>query len=987
MSGTKLRAFIGASLLVTILAASTPTSVSGPLVLGWSLFATGLIVRAGWQARNQTEGLLPALGVASLLMTSGLAIRAVHGAIVGIEFPMPSPADLVHFPAYCALLYMLIRVHRARATRPDLDAWLDAATVGAGIVVVTWVSFYGDFLVDDEIPLATRLLNAPYDVILLVSAMLLLRITATPGRRPRAYYLLGMACTAFFAIDLAAGYSLARDSGLLITVSLSPLVYGLVVAAAYHPSASEILRPQHEEEFRVGVLRLILVGFAISAPLAISFLEPDPRGLTRPALILITVVLVLSVVFRMVRLLRLQERRAGLERETAQVVSNLAALTSSDEIREALIPAIGRLVPRVQGVSIATGSGGGTAIVPLPDSLRAHPGQILRFDGDTPALERRLIRNLVRDAGLVADSVHGIAISARHEADAAANQRIAENERRFRALVQNSSDLVFVLDDDGKVTYASESVTNVTGHPVDGFGGRVLSWLLHDNDVTIAQQVFRSVRSGSERETIEELRVRHADGTIRLFETVMSDMRDVPEVGGVVVNASDVTERRKLERNLRDAETTDPLTLLLNRNAFLDEVGGAIRRASVMAESVTIAIIDLDDFKTINDALGPVLADQVLIEVAQRIRRSIRISDTVARLSGDEFGVLMPDGYSSVEALAACERVLEDVARPFEIENRTISPHATAGLTTDANGESTATELLRNADVALTQAKTHMAGRALLYEDSMSHDVSERLELRTSFQQALTNGELRLAYQPIVDFDSGDIVSFEALARWRHPERGEISPAVFIPIAEDSNYISELGEWALRTACHQAIEWISAGFVDFTVSVNMSGHQLREVDVIPRVQAILDETGVDPERITIEITESVLIDDTDFIAERIRALRDMGVSLAIDDFGTGYSSLSYLQRYEFDILKIDRAFVSPLATDAGTREREIVAAIISLARGLGALTVAEGIEREEEFAMLSSLGCDRAQGFLFYRPTEVEDIPEIMAAATAHQAA
>ena len=266
----------------------------------------------------------------------------------------------------------------------------------------------------------------------------------------------------------------------------------------------------------------------------------------------------------------------------------------------------------------------------------------------------------------------------------------------------------------------------------------------------------------------------------------------------------------------------------------------------------------------------------------------------------------------------------------------------------------------------------------------MGQEVSERIELRNLLQDALKTKKLRLAYQPIVDIDTGEIAALEALSRWQDDSRGNISPATFIPIAESAGMITELGEWALRTACEQVVEWARQGYDDFTVSVNMSGHQLREENVITKVSRILRETKVDPARITIEITESVLIDDTDFIAHRIRALRELGLRLAIDDFGTGYSSLSYLRRYEFDVLKIDRSFVIPLADDANKREREIVNAMIKLAQALGAITVAEGIEEAEEYGVLRTLGCDLAQGYLFWYPMEsYEVIPALNVVPTS----
>jgi len=403
-----------------------------------------------------------------------------------------------------------------------------------------------------------------------------------------------------------------------------------------------------------------------------------------------------------------------------------------------------------------------------------------------------------------------------------------------------------------------------------------------------------------------------------------------------------------------------------------------LRRTDVIGVPLSVSIIDLHEFKLVNEALGPVLADMALVEVAQRIRRTVRLDDTVARLGGDEFAVLMVDGYTSVEALAAIERVLQAIAEPLSLDGQSATLSATAGVVTNRGEDSTALELLRNADTALTSAKASSPGHAVVFEATMAEEVSERLEMRNAFIEALENDHLRLVYQPIISTETGRIVSLEGLARWTHADRGPISPGVFIPLAEENDLITDVGRWALRTACEQVVAWDAQGIDGFTVSVNMSGQELRDDAVLARVGSVLDATGVDPGRIVIEITESVLIDDTDFVANRIRGLRELGVELAIDDFGTGYSSLSYLQRYEFDVLKIDRAFVGPLAGGKGAREREIVASIISLARGLGAKTVAEGIENHSEYKVLQDLGCDRAQGFLFYRPLEVENATDAL---------
>ena len=983
-----LRELVAVSLLTSILAFTLPADIGDPLALLFFFVCSGLMIGAARKHEGATRQTAWLLAATATLIAVGVLVRGIHGELIGEAQPMPSPADLIHVPGYLIFLATIWRVHRARAVRRDLDAWLDAIAIVLAAVIVMWVVFLGDFILDPEFSVGLRVLNTTYNVIILIAGAILLRITSTPGFRPVSYYILGVSGIAYFVSDIAATYSLIRGTGLTLAVGLSPIVYGLAAAAIRHPTSTMLTRRHREREIRVGPLRLVVVSMTILTPLVIPILGVRNSVVSNVVLVTLSAVLAIVVVARVVRILSLQEQATQLDRSLAEEVGRLAALESAAAVRRELTTSVRRLVPGAAVVRLATGTEGHFT-VDLPSNLATDAlTEVVLHDHEPSPSEERVLQTLVRDAGLLAASAEGVAASARQESEAVANRKIAENERRFRALVQNSSDVVMVLSGHGTVEYVSDAVATVLGRPGDDFLGRNLNWVLHSNDVDAATKLFVSVLEGNDTQRVHEFRAYHADGTIRLFESIMTDMRHVPEVSGVVLNVSDVTERRSLERDLRDAETIDPLTLQLNRKAFLEEVNTAQRRASVTGSAVAIAIIDLDDFKTLNDALGPMLADRALIETAQRIRRAVRVGDIVARLGGDEFGVLMADGYSENEAIGTAERIIEDLAEPFTIERHPITLTATSGLAIDIGGAMTSTQLLRHADTALTTAKAQLPGRALMFEEAMAARVSERLDLRTGLDSALESGALRLVYQPIVSVESGRIVSMEALARWRHPERGEVSPAVFIPIAEESNAIIKLGEWALRTACAQVRIWDELGFRDFSVSVNMSGHQLREDDVIARVKTILAESRVDPARIVIEITESVLIDDTDFIAERIRMLRALGVSLAIDDFGTGYSSLSYLQRYEFDILKIDRAFVSPLAAE-GAKEREIVAAIITLARGLGATTVAEGIEQPDEYAVLQELGCDRAQGYLFHRPIEVGAISATLIddAATHAQAA
>ncbi len=967
----------GLCAVLATLGALLPQTVSGPLLICWALGCSLAVLRASRRLSGAPQRLYRNLALVAGAISLGILVRGIDGLRTGRDQPIPSLADLIHLPTYLLCAWTILSVHRARAGRSSRAAWLDSIGITLALVTVLWVWFVGAFVLDETLPLVERLLNVTYNGIILVSLAVVLRITATPGERPVSYYVLGTAYGAFFFVDIAGTFTYATSEGVSASVVLSPFVFGLMVLAAWHPSAGRLLDTHTEAELTIGRLRLTVIAVAMCTPLIALTHRPSINApISNGVLALLCGGVIVSVMMRVLLLLQSEAGRATMEQRSSSEIAQLGTLNSVEEIRRAMPSAIARAV-EVPCRLVADASDSPSSI-DLIAPIRTEPVNSLMFERPLNPGQQRVATSMVTNAAFFALSVADNAAAAQRRLEEAAQQQVAASEKRFRSLVQNASDIFIVLDSDGKTTYASDAIARVLGYEPEMLLGKQLNTIVHENDQEPAARHFLAVLNGTKAQEKHEFRAYTADGEVRLFEAIMTDMTDVPEVNGIVVNGTDVTAERSLERDLKDAETIDPLTLQLNRKAFIQEIDTALRRASISGAAVSIAIIDLDDFKTINDALGPVLADQALVETANRIRRSVRLGDVVARLSGDEFGVLMPDGYSSLESVAAIERVLTELQIPFELDRHPMSLKATAGLSIDVGGSDTASVLLREADTALGMAKKSAPGKSVMFEEEMGSAVSERLDLRTGFERALQNDEMRLVYQPILDIATGRIVSLEALARWKHPERGEVSPSIFIPIAEDSNTITPLGEWALRSACRQVNEWTLRGLSDFTVSVNMSGQTLIEDDVITRVRSILRETKVDPARIIIEITETVLIDDTEFIADRISALRALGVALAIDDFGTGYSSLSYLQRYEFDYLKIDRAFVRPLAAPENVKDREIVAAIIRLAKGLGATTIAEGIEGESEHLVLQTLNCDRAQGFLFHRPKEVNEIFEIL---------
>ena len=967
-----------AAAAVSIATTLLPLGIGGPLTLLWAFGCSVVLTVLVWRLPADRRQPWSTLTLAGWLIAIGVLIRGIHGEMIGVDQPLPSPADLVHIPAYLLFLWAAVLVQRARATRRDSNAWLDAFIVVVGFAIPLWVVAWAPFATNELMGVEARSINLVYNLITMTIVAVFLRNSATPGWRPPAYYLLGLAGVTFFVADLAAVFSSAND-GVALSVVLSPMTYGLVLAAMQHRTAPSIMMSHQAREERVGLSRHLLVAFAVLSPVLTTLFWPTESTLTRIVVGALSLLLAAGVIVRLSALLHKNQVRADLEHTLSSQISRLASLESSQRIAEELPRAAAVLTdPQAR---ISYGPANLNASFFIESSLNTDQHDCgLSITGPTPSpMEQRLLGTLVRDAELLGISADAVKTQAEQHSQSEANKQIAANERRFRALVQNSSDAVAVVcADDGIVTYMSESVERVLGYQPEDFIGRDLEWASHENDWLPARDYHMAILDGTELHQEHEFRATHADGSIRLLECVITDMRDIEGIEGLVINASDVTENRALVRNLKNAETTDPLTLLLNRNAFIREIDTAIRRSSVGNSSVAMAIVNLDDFRLVNEGYGTAIADQMLVELAHRVRQTVRADDAVARLNGDEFGVLMPNDYSPAEAEAIVDRILEELTEPVTIGGRTMSLQATAGLVNSDNSDATGLSLLRDADTALDAAKQTNRGGVVHFDQAMGEEISTRVEIRNRLRDAIRNDKLRLAYQPIVDITTGTIVSLEALARWNDPERGEIGPATFIPIAEASGTISELGEWALRTACRQVVEWEEQGLDGFTVSVNMSGHQLRNENIIARVRQVIHASGVDPARITIEITESVLIDDTDFIAERLRALRDLGIRLSIDDFGTGYSSLSYLRRYEFDVLKIDRSFVVPLADDTNKREREIVNAMIKLAQALGAVTVAEGIEESEEFGVLRTLGCDYAQGFLFWHPTEADDIPEVL---------
>jgi diguanylate cyclase (GGDEF)-like protein/PAS domain S-box-containing protein len=556
----------------------------------------------------------------------------------------------------------------------------------------------------------------------------------------------------------------------------------------------------------------------------------------------------------------------------------------------------------------------------------------------------------------------------RQATDAVERERLASadlqvSEQRFRALVQNSSDVFLILMPDGSVEYQSPAVERVLGYAPGERVGKPIFELIHPDDLGFVKAVIAELTQTPGAVRTIEGRSRHADGSWRTIEATGHNMIDDPMVRGIVVNYRDITERKVLERQLIHEAFHDPLTGLANRALFIDRVEHALTRRNE-PKRLAVLFMDVDDFKTINDSLGHAAGDLVLVAVAERLRGCLRPEDTVARLGGDEFGVLVEDADTALPAELA-SRLLGALRNPFEISGKQVHLQASIGLAFGSDDITGANELLRNADVAMYTAKNRGKGRLERFESSMHAAVLSRLELKADLERAITHDEFRLRYQPSFDLKSGQLAGFEALLRWRHPTRGEIFPNDFIGLAEETGLIVEIGKWVLDRACEQARAWVDAGRDNLVMSVNLSARQLREPELVGWVRDALAAAQLPPERLMLELTESSLMQDDGGLLHQIR---ELGVRLALDDFGTGYSSLSYLSRFPIEVLKIDRSFTHPLGGE--DEDSALVRSVIQLAAAMNMQTVAEGIERSEQLLRVTALGCDFAQGYLLGRPMD-----------------
>ena len=545
----------------------------------------------------------------------------------------------------------------------------------------------------------------------------------------------------------------------------------------------------------------------------------------------------------------------------------------------------------------------------------------------------------------------------------------SRDERKFAALIRKSSDVVTLIGPDGIIRYQSPAAEALLGLAPDALVGRVPGGLVHPDDEVAYRAHLAAVIAGGPAATAGfECRLRHVDGSWRAVDNVATNLLADPDVGAVVVNSRDVSDRRALEDELARRAFHDPLTGLANRALFVDRVGHALCRAERLADAVAVLFLDLDDFKLVNDGLGHPAGDELLVAVAERLAHTTRSGDTVARFGGDEFAILVESGPMPATARDVADRVAQALAAPFQIGPDVVSLQASVGVALGQAPDDTPETLLRDADLAMYLAKQNGKGRFEMFRPAMHDEAVERLALTADLRRAIDGGELETFYQPIISVDGARVVGAEALVRWHHAQRGLVPPFEFIGVAESTGLIVPLGKRVLAEACRQTAQWRRTGVVGdgFHISVNLSPRQLQDPSLVDDVTQILKDSGLPAGALVLEITENAVMHDFDQSLTRLGALKGLGLRLALDDFGTGYSSLNRLGRLPVDVVKIDKSFVDQLTEDG--EGAALVRSVIDVTHALGLTSVAEGVERPEQLTALAALGCDHVQGYLFARP-------------------
>jgi len=569
-------------------------------------------------------------------------------------------------------------------------------------------------------------------------------------------------------------------------------------------------------------------------------------------------------------------------------------------------------------------------------------------------------------------------------------QQLSESERLHRYIVNTSPDIIYILDQDGHFTFINERIESLLGFSKEEIVGKHYSFLVHHDDMEQAKYVFNERRIGTRAAKNIELRLKcKDDGKSRHFNNrtlpielsamgmYTGNSQSSNSYTGTYGVARDVTERKIAEETINFQAYHDLLTKLPNRALLRDRLSLAISQAKREDEKLAVMFLDLDRFKNINDSLGHMIGDELLQQVSMRLKECIRAADTLARFGGDEFTLLLPKLHNGREdAIKLADKITNTLKQPFIIDGHELYVSASIGIALYPHDGSNMDTLIKHADVAMYHVKGQGKNGYQFYSNEMNVPYMEKLSLDTGIHRALDKNEFSMVYQPQVNLRTGEIVGVEALLRWEHPEHGAISPSEFIPFAEESGLIIDIGYWVIKTACAELNRWRTAGLPEIRMSINISARQLMEEDIVKNIIQIMKDYDVPGSCIELEITENAIMDDMDSVIRKLQELSSHDITIAIDDFGTGYSSLSYLHKLPIHTLKIDRTFLKESRINKG--DNTIINTIVAMAKGLNLNVIAEGVESQAQLEYLRGIDCSEAQGFLFGKPLPSEVISQLL---------